>query len=176
MKRLFLFATLAFLTGLVADAQNKLVKQVKNNVSDQPYKVDFANISIGNMSYTQKVLNAWQDFDNNTLDNSANIFADNVIGTLPDGTTVTGKDGLIKLMKDYRNSLSATSSKVSACTTLKSPSHPEMEVVTIWGEENDTMKDGTTKKTHLNEVWFFNKQGQVVEFHQLSAQDTPNSK
>jgi hypothetical protein len=53
---------------------------------------------------------------------------------------------------------------------------PDREVVTIWGTETDTKKDGTVSKVHLNEVWFFNKEGKVVEFHQMAAKEMPEQK
>ena len=80
------------------------------------------------------------------------------------------------MIRDYRNGFASVSSKISACTTLKTPDDPEHEVVTIWGEETDTAADGTVTKTHLNEVWFFNKQGKLTEFHQMAAKDSPDKK
>jgi hypothetical protein len=175
MKRLsLLLALIAFALG--ANAQHKDVKQVKSSSLDAPYKITHDNLSIGNMAYSRKVLSAWKDFDNNTLDNSAALFAEDIIATFPDGTMVKGKDDFIKMANEYRSSLAAVSSTVDACTTMKSPDHPEMEVVSIWGVETDTMKDGTVTKTHLNEVWFFNKEGKVTEMHQMSAKDIPNGK
>ena len=145
---------------------------VKN--SDQPYKIQATKITIGNPAYAQKVLWAWKYYDNNTLDKAADFFADDILATLPDGTVIKGKENFIKGLQDYRNSFASVSSEVAACTTLKTPDDPGREVVTIWGMETDTNKDGTVSKVHLNEVWFFNKQGKVVEFHQLAAKDAPN--
>lgn len=159
-----------------SNAQNPAVKQTKNSNADEPYKIDARNLSIGNMAYTQKVLRAWKDFDDNTLDNSISLFAEDIVATFPDGSSVKGRDNFIKMGKDYRNSLASVVSTVAACTTLKSPDHPESETVTIWGMETDTHKDGTVSKTHLNEVWFFNKEGKVYEFHQMAAKDEPEKK
>jgi hypothetical protein len=75
----------------------------------------------------------------------------------------------MKAAKEYRNSLGSMSSTVNAITTLKSPDDPAHEAVSIWGIETVTMKDGTTKNTHLNEVWFFNKDGKVARLHQMAA-------
>ena len=142
--------------------------------SDQPYKVHATNITLGDQAFSQKVLWAWKYYDNNTLDKAADMFADDIVATLPDGTLIKGKDNFMKGLADYRNSFASVVSEVSACTTLKTPDDPEREVVSIWGMETDTSKDGTVTKVHLNEVWFFNKQGKVVEFHQLAAKDTPD--
>jgi ketosteroid isomerase-like protein len=156
---------------LCAHAQNPAAKPVKQSNQDQPYKVEVTNISIGNMAYAQKVLRAWKAYDNNTMDNLEPLFTEDVLATFPDGTVIKGRDNFIKAVKDMRNSFDAASSIVHACTTLKSPDKPETEVVSIWGIETDTNKDGSTTKTHLNEVWFFNKQGMVTEFHQLAAKE-----
>lgn len=167
MKHLILLASVAFL-ALGIQAQ-KNVRPVSD--AGQPYAVAAKNITIGNMAYSQKVLQAWKSYDNNTLDDAAGMFADDVVATLPDGTAIRGKDNVLKAFKDYRGTFSNVSSEVDACVTLKTPDDPEHEVVSIWGTESDT-KDGSTSKVHLNEVWFFNKDGKVTELHQMAAKDT----
>ena len=151
-------------------SQKKDMKQVSN--TNQPYKVQSSNISIGNPAYSQKVLWAWKYYDENTMDKMPDLLADDVVATLADGTMIKGKDNFMKAIQGYRNSLASASSEIAACVTLKSPDQPENEAVSIWGTETDTAKDGTVSKTHLNEVWFFNKQGKVVEFHQMAAKDS----
>jgi len=171
-----IFASLSFNIYAQKKDDKKDVKQSSSNTSDQPYKVGATNITLGNQAYTQKVLWAWKYYDDNTLDKAADLFADDAFATLPDGTVIKGKDSLMKAFKDYRNSFTSAASKVDACVTLKSPDVPDRDVVTIWGVETDTNKDGTVSKTHLNEVWFFNKEGKVVEFHQLAAKEMPEKK
>jgi hypothetical protein len=166
----------SFVLPFCAFAQNTNAKQVKNTGEEQLYKIESKNLSIGNMAYTQKVLRAWKDFDNNTLDNSANMFADTVLATFPDGSVIQGKENFMKSAKEYRNSLASMSSTVNAVTTLKSPDDPQHEAVSIWGIETVTMKDGTTKNTHLNEVWFFNKEGKVARLHQMAAKGEADKK
>jgi ketosteroid isomerase-like protein len=178
MKRFYFLSLIAIFSAfaLCANAQNPGAKQAKANSPDQPYKVEATNISIGNMAYAQKVLRAWKDYDNNTMDNLGTMFTEDVLATFPDGTVIKGRDNFIKAVKDMRNGFDAASSIVHACTTLKSPDQPDREVVSIWGKETDTNKDGTVTATQLNEVWFFNKQGQVTEFHQLAAKDVAEKK
>ena len=177
MKRLLILTATGFFSIMVCQAQNtKPVQAANASNMGQLHNGPVKNISIGNMMYAQKVIQAWKDFDNNTLDKIEDLMADDVVATFPDGSMVKGKDNWIKMIKDYRNNFTSVTSTVMACTTLKSPDDPEHEVVTVWGEENDTNKDGTTMKTHLNEVWFFNKQGKVVMFHQMAAKDQPDKK
>jgi hypothetical protein len=169
------FILFAFLPFTIY-AQKKDAKQASSTSSDQPYKVSATNITLGNQVYAQKVLWAWKYYDDNTLDKAGDLFADDVLATLPDGSVFKGKDILMKALKDYRNSFASAVSTVDACVTLKSPDMPGLDVVTIWGIETDTNKDGTVSKVHLNEVWFFNKDGKVVEFHQLAAKEMPEKK
>ena len=177
MKRVFILAATGFFSVVCLDSraqQNANVMQAKNTGTDR--KGPTTNISIGNPVYAQKVMQAWKDYDNNTMDNMDDLIADDVVATFPDGSMVKGRDNFVKMIRDYRNGFASVSSKIVACTTLKTPDDPEHEVVTIWGEETDTAADGTVTKTHLNEVWFFNKQGKLTEFHQMAAKDSPDKK
>lgn len=175
MRHLSILAA-AILFSLFAFAQNSNVKQVKNDMSNQPYKVGATNVSIGNNAYAQKILWAWKYYDDNTLDKAADLLADDVVATFPDGSMVKGKDNFMNGIKDVRNSIASSVSSVDACVTLKSPDMKDIQVVTIWGTETNTNKDGSISKVHLNEVWFFNKEGKVVEFHQMAAKDAPEQK
>jgi ketosteroid isomerase-like protein len=156
-------------------AQKKDAKQAGNS-ADQPYKVGATKIALGNQALAQKVLWAWKYYDDNTVDKAADLFTDDAFATLPDGSAFKGKDNLMKAFKDYRNSFASAVSTVDAVVTLKSPDVPDREVVTIWGTETDTNKDGSVSKVHLNEVWFFNKEGKVVEFHQMAAKEPVEQK
>lgn len=174
MKRLFLAAAVLF--SLFAFAQNKNVKEVKNEMPNQPYKVGATNVSIGNSAYAQKILWAWKYYDDNTLDKANDLFADDVLATFPDGSVIKGKENFMKGIKDSRNNIASAVSTVDACVPLKSPDMKDIQVVSIWGTETDTAKDGAVSKFHLNEVWFFNKDGKVVEFHQMAAKEAPEQK
>lgn len=176
MKSLTILATaLCSLLTFTAIAQNDNAKQVKNENSE-PYKVQATNVAIGDNALAQKILWLWKYYDDNMLDKAADLLADDIVATLANGTTIKGKDNFMKGIKDYRNSLASVASEVDACVALKTPDDPEHQVVSIWGTETDTNKDGIVSKVHLNEVWFFNKDGKVVEFHQMSAKDAPESK
>lgn len=172
MKRLTILAVCLFSFALI----HAQAKQVKSSNMNEPYKVNFKNVSIGNSALAQKVLWLWKYYDDNTLDKAADWIDDNVEATFPDGSLIKGKDKFIKAAMDSRNSIASITEEVDACVALKSPDAPNNTVVTIWGTETDTAKDGTVTKTHLNEVWFFNKEGKVVQFHQMAAKDAPQQK
>jgi len=174
MKRLTILAAIFVFSYFSSTAFGQNVKQVSN--VESPYKVGATNISIGNPVYAQKVLWAWKFYDDNTLDKIDDLIANDVVATLANGTVIKGKENFLKGIKDYRNSLASALSTVDACTTLKTPDDKDHEVVSIWGTETATAKDGTVTKTHLNEVWFFNKKGKVDEFHQMAAKEMPPQK
>ena len=183
MKHLMILAAFILLASFSFNiyAQKKDAKQASSNaassnMSDQPYKVGATKIVLGNQAYAQKVLWAWKYYDDNTVEKAADLFTDDAVATLPDGTVFKGKDNIMKAFKDYRTSLASAVSTVDACVTLKTPDMPDRDVVTIWGTETDTDKDGKVSKVHLNEVWFFNKEGKVFEFHQMSAKEMPEQK
>lgn len=150
-------------------AQNPTAKQVANKPENMPYKVENTNLRFGNSQYSMKVLQAWKAYDENNLDKVADMFADDVWGTLADGTVIKGKEAFINALKTYRGSFAAVESAVHACTTLKSAEDPDRDATLIWGMETDTKKDGTVQKVSLHEVWFFNQVGKVAEFHQFAA-------
>jgi hypothetical protein len=167
MKQLTVFGVSVIFTCFSFTASSQ--QQVMNAGNDQPYKVQATNVTIGNPAYAQKVLWFWKYFDDNTLDKVNDLFADDVMAVFADGSTVKGKDNLMKACKTYRNSFASVSSEVAACVTLKSPDNPRIEVVSIWGVETDTAKDGTVTKVQLNEVWYFTKEGKVVQVYQMTA-------
>lgn len=176
MKQVSIFSLALLVCTITANAQPSHAQQV-SNTKEPIYKMAFNNLSIGNPAYSQLVLQAWKDFDNNTLDNSAHIFADDVLITLPDGTAIKGKDKAMAGIKEYRSQFKSLSSQVHAVTTLKASDVPDREVVSIWGLETAVDKNGATTKTQLNEVWFINKAGKVIEMHQMAAKDsTPEKK
>lgn len=172
MKKLaFAASTICICFSFTALSQ----QQVGNTSTDQPYKVQATNVTIGNPAYAQKVLWFWKYFDDNTLDKVGDLFADDVLANFADGSFIKGKENLMKAARDYRSSFSSITSEVAACVTLKSPDNPRIEVVSIWGLETSTAKDGTVIKVQLNEVWYFNTQGKVVQFHQMASKIPPGT-
>ena len=96
MKRSLILATIILLGSFSFNLYAQQPTQAKNQSSDQPYKIQATKITIGNAVYAQKVLWAWKYYDNNTLDKAADMFADDIIATLPDGTLIKGKDNFKK--------------------------------------------------------------------------------
>jgi hypothetical protein len=162
MKPLLLLAGASILS-LSLHAQNPITQVAPAN---QPNKLQYNNLRIGNTAYAQKVMQAWKQYDENKMDAATTFLADNAVGIFSDGTVVMGADNLNKLFRDVRNSFASINEDVYACTTLKSPDDPEHEFVVIWGRETDTKKDGSNQKKLIHEVWRFNKDGKADECRQ----------
>lgn len=130
-----------------------------------------ANFEIGDSKNAQVILELWKDFDNNTLDNHKDAFADSVTLELSDGSVVKGpKDSVINAMTSYRSGFTAVVSSVTAVIPLKPKDKDKDESwVCVWGKEIDTDKNNKTDSAYLNENWMFNKDGKIAYMSQFRA-------
>ena len=135
-----------------------------------PYTAMYSSkFQMGNAKYSQMVLNAWKAYDDNQLDNMADMISDTVTAIMPDGSVMKGKDNLLNGIKAYRGGFTAAKSSVDAWVPIKSTDKGD-DLVCIWGNETDTKSDGTIQKVDLHEVWAFNKDGKLIYFRQFAAQ------
>ncbi|MBN8836085.1 MAG: hypothetical protein J0I09_02405 [Sphingobacteriia bacterium] len=133
-----------------------------------PYKVNYSSdFEIGDSKYAKMVLDAWKDYDNGTLSNSAGVFGDSVAMHLADGSKInTKRDSAIAMVAAHRATLKSAVSSVDAVVVLKTKGKDDTWVC-VWGKEVDEMKDGKKDSTILNENWLFNKDGKCVYIEQL---------
>lgn len=135
------------------------------------YSGDFET---GDPKQAQLILDIWKDFDNNTLANHKDAFADSVYVDLSDGGHFAGtRDSLISTLTGYRTSLGTATSSVIAWTTLKPKGKDESWVI-VWGKEVDE-KNGKKDSVNLNENWMFNKDGKISYMTQF-VQKYPSKK
>lgn len=131
-----------------------------------PYPVMHSDFEIGDSKYAKMVLDAWKNYDNGTLSNSAGVFADSVEMHFADGTVLhTKKDSAIAYVAKYRNSVASATSSVDVVVVLK-PKNESDHWVCVWGKEVDVLKDGKKDSSMLNENWGFNKDGKVFYVEQ----------
>lgn len=85
------------------------------------YPIQYASeFTIGDSKYAQAVLLLWKDYDNNTLDNHKDIFADSVDFFTADGNEVKGpRDSVLNALKAYRSSFANAVSSVDVVVSLK---------------------------------------------------------
>lgn len=114
------------------------------------------------------VLDIWKDYDNNTIKNSAALFADTTRFYDASGRMVKGKDSIISIIDTYRNSIASVKEDVSAIVVLK-PKGKDETWVCVWGKEVDAMKDGKKDSVFLQESWMFNKDEKVANIYQYAT-------
>ena len=107
----------------------------------------------------------WKDFDNNTLDNAKDKFADTVRMIFPGMEMRASRDSVIASTKSYRNSFSSVISMVDVVMAVKSTDKND-DWVLVWGDEIKTDKKNKTDTIALHEVWQLNKEGKVVFMQQ----------
>ena len=137
-------------------------KMSSNDPVKYPYAVNYSSqFEKSNDQNSQMVLGLWKDFDNNTLDNSLDKFADTVTMMMP-GFEMVGvtRDSALASSKEYRSMFSKVTSRVAAVTALKSTDKNE-EWVLVWGTEVHTNKKNVTDSVHLQETWRINKDGKI---------------
>ena len=161
--------------GSVQAQTDKIKEKDKMQKTSQtsPYTATYSSkFQIGDPKYAQIILKLWKDWDDNTIDQSANMFADTVTIYHPDGTILKGKEQNLADAKKYRSQFTTVKSTIHAFVNLKSTDHNE-NWVAIWGTEEDTGKDGKMISNELHEVWRFNKDGKIEMMRQFHAKTPP---
>jgi ketosteroid isomerase-like protein len=148
MKKLFIFFLLAMPFAAMSQAHSGYTAG---------YSSSFA---IADPSYSEKILSLWKDFENNTLDNHGDLFADTVTMMLGNGAMIKGKAENRKSAMEYRNSVKNYKATLDAWMSVKSTDRNE-NVVCVWGNVAYIDKDGKPVKSRLQEVWKFNKDGKI---------------
>ncbi|RYG50548.1 MAG: nuclear transport factor 2 family protein, partial [Chitinophagaceae bacterium] len=128
-------------------------------------------ITIGKSELAQKILDVWKDWDDNMLNRHADHFSDTISAYFASGGMVKGKADFLKTGAEYRNKFSDVKSTVFAVAPLRRATMNE-DVVAIWGMDESTSADGKTETMQVHEVWWFNKDGKIVEMRQWEAKPT----
>lgn len=131
-----------------------------------PYPIGYSSqFEFADPEKSKMILEMWKDFDNNTLDNAKDKFADTVTMIFPDMEMRASRDSIIASTKSYRNSFSSVISKVDVVMAVKSTDKKD-DWVLVWGDEIKTDKKNKTDTIALHEVWQLNKEGKVVFMQQ----------
>ena len=135
----------------------------------QTYTAGYSSkFAMADPSFSEKVLTLWKDYENNTLDNHADLIADTVTMILQQGAVVKGRTENLKGAKDFRASIKDYKVGIDAWMSVKSLDKNE-NIVLVWGFENYTDKDGKQVKARVHEVWVFNKAGKISLMMQFSG-------
>ncbi|HEV9036153.1 MAG TPA: hypothetical protein VGQ51_06020 [Puia sp.] len=139
-----------------------------------PFDITYSSkFAMDEPTNAESVLKFWKAYDNGDFSTVKNLFADSFEVHLADGMSMhTSRDSTLADVTMFRNSLTASSSTVTAVMAVKSTDRDEHWVL-IWGTEKDTHKDGKIDSVDLHEAWQFNKNGQAMMLLQYKRSYAP---
>jgi hypothetical protein len=92
-----------------------------------------SKFEIGDAKNTKTILNLYKDWDNNSLDNSKDKFADSVTMYFSSGDMMSGsRDSILAQTKPFRNSLGTVTTSVHSSIALKRTDKNEDWLVTCF--------------------------------------------
>jgi hypothetical protein len=184
MKKIFVFASVAFFAACNSGTDTAKVDSMKSGSDSSkmdnlnyPYTAEYSSkFEIGDPNNSMTVLNLYKAWDNNTLDDEKNLFADFDTLNFSDGSRIAGsRDSVLAAAKQFRNTMSSVTSVVQAFTPLKSTDKNENWVV-VWFKELRTATNGKKDSSYFQETWRLNKDGKVDLLYQYEAKTAPPAK
>jgi hypothetical protein len=139
--------------------------------TNYPYTASYShNFEIGNSKYSLAILQLYKDWDNNTLANSKDLFAENNDTMLfSSGNMFVGnRDSLIAMATQARSQLKTVVDSIHAWIPLRSKDRNE-DWVAIWSREYSTDAAGKTDMRELHELWRFDKDGKINLLYQFAV-------
>ncbi len=179
MRKMYLFAALAFATACnigTDKSKSEAGKEPdavppKQEVLNYPYTPDYSSdFEIGDPKNALTLLKMYKNWDNNTMDNSKNDFAENDTMIFSDGYMFAGsRDSLFTMANKVRGKMGTVVDSVHAWVPLRSKDKNE-EWVLIWAREIATDAKGKKTTKELHEVWRFDKNGKINLVYQYEQQ------
>jgi hypothetical protein len=135
------------------------------------YPALYSNWEIGKRDNMNTVLSLYKAWDESSVDNMKNIFADSVILDLPAGRRVTSsRDKITDLLVNYRNSFAATSNQVlSIYPVLNKETNDEWVAVLLYNKW--TYKNDVRDSSLFQDLWKL-QNGKI--YYMLSLEQSPN--
>ena len=139
-----------------------------------PYDIIYSSkFEMADAKYGQIILGLWKDWDNGTLSNSKDIFADSVELHFADGSMMHSvRDSAVAAAQMFRDMFTSVVSEIQAVTSLRSTDKDENWAL-VWGKEVNTDKKGKVDSFYLQETWRFDKNGKVNLLYQYKAAAAP---
>lgn len=184
MKRLlFLFCLAAFAacnsgTDTMVDSTSASDSSAAaNDTVTYQYTADYSSkFEMGDPKNVKTIFDLYTDWDNNTLDNSKDKFADSLYLMFSSGEVMNGKrDSLTELSKAFRNTLGTVNTQVHAVVPLRSTDKNE-DWVLVWFTEYRTDARGRKDSTQFQETWRLNKEGKADKLFQYEQKNAPPPK
>ena len=134
----------------------------KNDNIVYPYTATYSShFEIGDPQHAKTILDLYKDWDNNTMDDAKNLFADIDTLIFANGSMISGsRDSVFEVMSKMRNTMGTIKDEVQAWIPLKTTDRNE-NWVAVWTKEITTAPNGKKDSSYLQETWRFNKDGKV---------------
>lgn len=130
------------------------------------YSSDF---KIGKSEHAAILLDLWKYFDDNTLDQGNDAFAEHVRMDFSDGTFFDGKrEDFMNYMKKQRLLFQSFKSTIDAIVSLI-PEGKDESWACVWGAQTSDPINGKASTAWVNENWMFNKEGKVSYIRQFTS-------
>jgi hypothetical protein len=177
MKKLLVLASVAFFAACNSGSDTAKVEAMsggdttKMDNTNYPYTADYShNFEIGSTKNAMTLLQLYKDWDNNTLDNSKNSFADNDTMYFADGTMLAGsRDSVFSVANKMRGQIASVVDSIHAWIPLTSKDKNE-DWVAIWTREIATDAKGKKTAQEFHEIWRFDKDGKINLMYQYNQQ------
>jgi hypothetical protein len=173
MRKNSLFVAIIFLAACNSSADKSKMETSKSSDStaampakqesvSYPYTASYSSdFEIGDAKNAQTLLELYKSWDNNTIENSKNAFAETDTMIFSNGSMFAGgRDSLIAMAKKARGMMATVVDSVHAWIPLKSKDRDE-EWVVIWTREISTDAKGKKMSRELQETWRFDKNGKI---------------
>lgn len=172
MRNYFAFAFIILFASCnsgasTAPVDNPTTKTDSNSAEvSYPYAINYSTkFEFIDPQKGKMILDVWKDFDNNTLDNSKDKFADTVDMKTPGHIQRASRDSIISSTKSYRDRFTAVTSKVDVVLSVRSTDQ-SADWVLVWGKEIHTDKKNKTDSVEIHELWGLNKEGKIETMEQ----------
>jgi len=182
MRKIFLFTTIAFLTACNSGTSTtektttETTKASDSMAEKQPaltyaYTADYSSdFEMGDAKNAQTLLELYKNWDNNTLNNSKEAFAETDTMFSADGHMFAGpRDSFFMMANKVRGEMGTVVDSVHAWVPLRTKDKKE-QWVAIWTREISTNTKGVKKSKELHEVWRFDNNGKINLVYQYEQQ------
>jgi hypothetical protein len=116
---------------------------------------------IGDPEKIRIVLTLYKNLINDSIENGRQFLADSILSIRYDNRRKTySADEFIKLIKDFRGQFKSLDEKFQSYVCLHSDSL-NIDMVSLWLEEDAVWKNGKLESTLYQENWYFNKDGKI---------------
>ena len=154
-------------TTKTSDNKPQQEKELGQKDVDYPYPMAYsAKFKFIDPEKGKMVLSFIKNFENITIENSKNIFADKVTIDLPKLKLKSNRDSILSALKSYRDLFTSFKTELDVVMSVKSTDKGD-DWVLVWAIDDYTDKDNVKHKVKYQQVWLLNKEGKISFMEQF---------